>query len=1131
MLISGLNLQTLLILLGSVALLRTAKVYTNFRRAIRSIRNLPGHRTFLSSSAIIVNFLPPIRGISLGRDGLWNFKHSIFAEKGLDIVSNIAAWPKTRVSLWIADADVIKEIVWSRSLFPKPLQQYKVLTFFGGNVVSSEGDEWKRYRKIVAPAFTDRNNKLVWDETCRIMLDLFNNVWTGKDEVTIDHGVDLTLPIALFVIGAAGFGRRISWQEDAIIPPGHKMTFRDSLHIVTTNLAIKLVTPKWAYGLNKRLERVGLAFDELERYLYEMIQSRKSGEIKEERHDLFNSLLAANDDMDLNTDEVRLADSELVGNIFIFLVAGHETTAHSLCFSLAMLALYPDEQEILYNHVKSVLPDGRMPTYEDMPQLNRSLAVFNETLRMFPPVLIFLVSFEVLSLTRSTNYSSFQVTGIPKNSAEDATFVVRNAAGENTTVAVPKDTKLTFDVPGLHYNPRYWEDPHTFKPSRFLGDWNRDAFIPFSAGHRGCVGRKFSETEGTAVLTLLIMQYKVEIQDERQFRSETFEQKKARVLDVRTRNSLTLAGKDVPFVFASPMWTSNTDGRIIRWQLLYIDYKPDHKQTICFFRESVKIGVGGTDARYLPTGPDPEDGLNLQTLLKLLGSVALLRAAQVYIDFRRAIRSTKYLPGHRTLLSSTTILGNLVPAIRGISLGRDGLWNFKHSIFAEKGLDIISSIAAWPISRISIWVADAEVIKEIVWSRSRFPKPLHQYSFITFFGGNIVVSEGDEWKRYRKIVAPAFSDRNNKLVWDETCRIMLDLFDHAWAGKDEITIDHGVDLTLPIALFVIGAAGFGRSISWQEDEIIPPGHKMTFKDSLHTVTTNLIIKLVVPKWAYGLSKRLERVGLAFDELERYLYEMIQSRKNGEAKEERHDLFNSLLAANDDVDLTSDEVRLSDSELIGNIFIFLVAGHETTAHSLCFSLAMLALYPDEQEIIYNQIRSVLPDGRMPTYEDMPRLTRSLAVFNETLRMFPPVTGIPKTSVEDATFVVPNAAGENTTVTVPQGSVMDLDVAGLHYNPRYWEEPHTFKPSRFLGDWNRDAFIPFSAGYRGCVGRKFSETEGTAVLTLFVMQFKIEIKDEPQFRSETFEQKKARVLDAKSGITLAPTRTPLVFKRRK
>ncbi|EGO29677.1 hypothetical protein SERLADRAFT_433647 [Serpula lacrymans var. lacrymans S7.9] len=1007
MLISGLNLQTLLILLGSVALLRTAKVYTNFRRAIRSIsgpRNLPGHRTFLSSSAIIVNFLPPIRGISLGRDGLWNFKHSIFAEKGLDIVSNIAAWPKTRVSLWIADADVIKEIVWSRSLFPKPLQQYKVLTFFGGNVVSSEGDEWKRYRKIVAPAFTDRNNKLVWDETCRIMLDLFNNVWTGKDEVTIDHGVDLTLPIALFVIGAAGFGRRISWQEDAIIPPGHKMTFRDSLHIVTTNLAIKLVTPKWAYGLNKRLERVGLAFDELERYLYEMIQSRKSGEIKEERHDLFNSLLAANDDMDLNTDEVRLADSELV-------------------------ALYPDEQEILYNHVKSVLPDGRMPTYEDMPQLNRSLAVFNETLRMFPPV-----------------------TGIPKNSAEDATFVVRNAAGENTTVAVPKDTKLTFDVPGLHYNPRYWEDPHTFKPSRFLGDWNRDAFIPFSAGHRGCVGRKFSETEGTAVLTLLIMQYKVEIQDERQFRSETFEQKKARVLDI--------------------------------------------------------------------------SGLNLQTLLKLLGSVALLRAAQVYIDFRRAIRSTKYLPGHRTLLSSTTILGNLVPAIRGISLGRDGLWNFKHSIFAEKGLDIISSIAAWPISRISIWVADAEVIKEIVWSRSRFPKPLHQYSFITFFGGNIVVSEGDEWKRYRKIVAPAFSDRNNKLVWDETCRIMLDLFDHAWAGKDEITIDHGVDLTLPIALFVIGAAGFGRSISWQEDEIIPPGHKMTFKDSLHTVTTNLIIKLVVPKWAYGLSKRLERVGLAFDELERYLYEMIQSRKNGEAKEERHDLFNSLLAANDDVDLTSDEVRLSDSELI-------VAGHETTAHSLCFSLAMLALYPDEQEIIYNQIRSVLPDGRMPeqTYEDMPRLTRSLAVFNETLRMFPPVTGIPKTSVEDATFVVPNAAGENTTVTVPQGSVMDLDVAGLHYNPRYWEEPHTFKPSRFLGDWNRDAFIPFSAGYRGCVGRKFSETEGTAVLTLFVMQFKIEIKDEPQFRSETFEQKKARVLDAKSGITLAPTRTPLVFKRRK
>jgi cytochrome P450 len=107
---------------------------------------------------------------------------------------------------------------------------------------------------------------------------------------------------------------------------------------------------------------------------------------------------------------------------------------------------------------------------------------------------------------------------------------------------------------------------------------------------------------------------------------------------------------------------------------------------------------------------------------------------------------------------------------------------------------------------------------------------------------------------------------------------------------------------------------------------------------------------------------------------------------------------------------------------------------------------------------------------------------------------------------------------------------LEVAGLHYNPKYWEDPFTFKPERFLGDWNRDAFLAFSGGYRGCVGRKFSETEGAAVLTILISQFIVSIKDEPQFASETYEQRKARVLDARAMLTLAPIHLPLVFRRR-
>jgi hypothetical protein len=88
------------------------------------------------------------------------------------------------------------------------------LVVFGANIVASEGDEWKKYRKIVAPAFSEvcfefcssptsdkaeldyqRNNKLVWDETIHIMMDMFDNVWGDKSEVVVDHCLDITLPV------------------------------------------------------------------------------------------------------------------------------------------------------------------------------------------------------------------------------------------------------------------------------------------------------------------------------------------------------------------------------------------------------------------------------------------------------------------------------------------------------------------------------------------------------------------------------------------------------------------------------------------------------------------------------------------------------------------------------------------------------------------------------------------------------------------------------------------------------------------------------------------------------------------------------------------------------------------------
>jgi cytochrome P450 len=304
---------------------------------------------------------------------------------------------------------------------------------------------------------------------------------------------------------------------------------------------------------------------------------------------------------------------------------------------------------------------------------------------------------------------------------------------------------------------------------------------------------------------------------------------------------------------------------------------------------------------------------------------------------------------------------------------------------------------------------------------------------------------------------------------------------------------------------------------------------MTFKDALRTFTGTLILKLFLPSWAMNLTAHTRRSTHAFNELKQYMVEMVDARRSAEIKEDRRDLFSGLVeAADNDRDINE---ALTEPELLSNMFIFLLAGHETTAHTLCFTFALLALYPDEQERLYEQIKDIMVDPNgVPAYEDLNRFTRVMAVLYETLRMFPLIPAIFKEAAEDIRLTVNNADGGKATFPVPSGTAIRLHVPALHYNPKYWKDPHTFRPDRFLEEWPRDAFMPFSSGPRACIGRRFFEVEAVVVLTMILSRYKVEVKEEPEFTGETFEQRFARVTAFKSKLSTTPVRVPLVFKRR-
>jgi len=209
--------------------------------------------------------------------------------------------------------------------------------------------------------------------------------------------------------------------------------------------------------------------------------------------------------------------------------------------------------------------------------------------------------------------------------------------------------------------------------------------------------------------------------------------------------------------------------------------------------------------------------------MAILRSKLILNLVQSRIWKGRVLDSTG---GAHTSLSCMVLTEDIDNYWR---VDRDTAQSEDHSLRCRRGGDKGTESMSWnqvsnPFSGCSLvlscWSAH---IQEITQNRTRFVKPIELYGTLEFFGRNIVVSEGDEWKKYRKIAAPAFSEvrhgsseithvwcwsdqpsrrtqSNNKLVWDETIKLCDELFTDVWEGKDEVTVDHCVEFTLPVRL-------------------------------------------------------------------------------------------------------------------------------------------------------------------------------------------------------------------------------------------------------------------------------------------------------------------------------------------
>jgi cytochrome P450 len=195
----------------------------------------------------------------------------------------------------------------------------------------------------------------------------------------------------------------------------------------------------------------------------------------------------------------------------------------------------------------------------------------------------------------------------------------------------------------------------------------------------------------------------------------------------------------------------------------------------------------------------------------------------------------------------------------------------------------------------------------------------------------------------------------------------------------------------------------------------------------------------------------------------------------------HDVLDMLLAARDE----TDGAGMSDQQLRDEVLTLLTAGHETVGAALSWAWYLLGGRPEVQEALHDEAAGVL-GGQTPTAADLPRLPLATAVFEESMRLYPPAWGLAREAVE---------ADEIGGYPVPRRALIMLSQWITHRHPACWDDPDRFDPSRFLPPHAEGrpkfAYFPFGGGPRMCIGNHFALVEGPLVLAALAQRFRLEL----------------------------------------
>lgn len=330
------------------------------------------------------------------------------------------------------------------------------------------------------------------------------------------------------------------------------------------------------------------------------------------------------------------------------------------------------------------------------------------------------------------------------------------------------------------------------------------------------------------------------------------------------------------------------------------------------------------------------------------------------------------------------------------------------------------------------------------------------------FGEGLLTSEEPLHLKQRRLAQPAFHREKLALYSEEmvaaTLRLTADWSEHSTRNTAH---DMGV-----LALDIVSRTLFSTQTN-EESERISSALDEVVRTLNHLVTPwgNLLLGLPTP-----LRRRYREALKTLDDI---IYGFIAERRQHPVA--THDLLAMLLEARD---IETGET-MPDLQLRDELMTMFVAGHDTTANALTWTLYLLAEHPEERGKVEAELDAAL-NGKTPTMDDVGNLPHLTAAFRESLRLYPPVWILGRRALTDIT---------NPVLPLRKGTIVLVSTAVLHRRKELFSDPDSFRPGR-LEPSHRYAFLPFGAGSRLCIGERFAWLEGVLCLATILQHWRLD-----------------------------------------